>query len=411
MTTSNDERDVPASAPTAVEAAVRPDAGRAKDPTAVERQRRRRAKLRANRALAPLKRDNPAAVTVKPSQPVAMRYASVTATVTQTVTDSVTPRVTAQRRKSQRLQAFTDAVTVTPVTVGASRPTVIDASRVTVLRPKPVTRRRIAPVLAAVLFVLAVAIGGVGICINAWFAESLGRTPEAARLFLALGVCVDGLALMLPTVASRLADARHYLGALVAWVLWSATMVFALLASAGFAGLNISDVTAGRAREALTGQALAARIETLQTERKAITQTRSVTALEAELQAVQPTAATVWKQTNGCRDVTVPASGQACTAVLQARARVSEAQRRDVIDDELRDAEVRLAAAPAISSADPQAATAAKLISFVTLGSLAPDVDGIGTLRILLLTLLPQCGGLVLMLAGLAWKGHSDYRD
>src|SRR5262249_19638582 len=150
----------------------------------------------------------------------------------------------------------------------------------------------------------------VGIAINGWFAGSLGKTSEAAMLFIAIGVAADGLALVLPTTALRLAQARHYGGAVVAWLLWVLTMAFALLASAGFAGLNIADVTAVRARDALTGQTLAARIERLQSERATIAETRPVGVLEAELQVAQPSAAAVWKQSNGCRDVTIVASGQ-----------------------------------------------------------------------------------------------------
>jgi hypothetical protein len=180
-------------------------------------------------------------------------------------------------------------------------------------------------------------------------------------------------------------------------------MTFVLLASAGFAGLNIADVTAGRAREVLTGQAVSARIATLQAERAAITERRSVAALEAELQAAQPAAAAVWKRSSECRDITMAASAQACAGVLQARQRLGEAQRRDAIDAELRDAETRLADAPAISSADPQAVTAAKLVNWITAGLITLTTADIGTLRLFLLTLLPQCAGLVLMLAGLTW--------
>ena len=111
-------------------------------------------------------------------------------------------------------------------------------------------------------------------------------------------------------------------------------MALALLASAGFAGMNIADVTAARARDALGAETLTVRIERLQSERTGITEKRSVAALEADLQATQPSAAAVWKQANGCRDVTIAASGQACTAVLQARQRLAEAQRRDVLDAE-----------------------------------------------------------------------------
>jgi len=94
------------------------------------------------------------------------------------------------------------------------------------------------------------------------------------------------------------------------------------------------------------------------------------------------------------------ATAQACAGVLQARQRLGEGQRRDAIDA---DAETRLADAPAISSADPQAITAAKLVNWISAGIVTLTTADIGTLRLFLLTLLPQCAGLVLMLAGLTW--------
>ena len=97
------------------------------------------------------------------------------------------------------------------------------------------------------------------------------------------------------------------------------------------------------------------------------------------------------------------ATAQACAGVLVARQRLGEGQRRDAIDAELRDAETRLADAPAISSADPQAITAAKLVNWISAGIVTLTTADIGTLRLFLLTLLPQCAGLVLMLAGLTW--------
>jgi hypothetical protein len=56
--------------------------------------------------------------------------------------------------------------------------------------------------LAVTLGVVACVVGAVGIAINGTFAGNLGRTPEA-------------LALLLPTVTSRLAQARHFAGAAV----------------------------------------------------------------------------------------------------------------------------------------------------------------------------------------------------
>src|SRR5262249_19570967 len=139
--------------------------------------------------------------------------------------------------------------------------------------------------LAAILTVLALVIAAVGIAINGWFAGSLGKTTEAAALFVALGITADVLAFLLPTVASRLFEAGRYAGATIAWMLWAATMAFALLASAGFAGMNVADVTAARAKDALAAETLTVRIQRIQSERTGITEKRSVAALEADLQA------------------------------------------------------------------------------------------------------------------------------
>jgi hypothetical protein len=51
------------------------------------------------------------------------------------------------------------------------------------------------------------------------------------------------------------------------------------------------------------------------------------------------------------------------------------------------------------STADPQVISAAKLVSWVSLDRLRPSLDDFAMLRLLVLTLLPQLGGLVLMLS------------
>jgi hypothetical protein len=87
------------------------------------------------------------------------------------------------------------------------------------------------PFLTIALAGLAVAIWGVGVAINSWFAASLGNTVQASWLFIAIGMTADGFALLLPTTACCLAHARHYFGTAAAWLLWTATMAFALLAA------------------------------------------------------------------------------------------------------------------------------------------------------------------------------------
>ncbi len=65
--------------------------------------------------------------------------------------------------------------------------------------------------------------------------------------------------------------------------MWAMVFVVTFLATVGFAGMNIADVTASRARVADQGAALAQRVTQLRTERAAILEMRPVPAIEVEL--------------------------------------------------------------------------------------------------------------------------------
>lgn len=189
------------------------------------------------------------------------------------------------------------------------------------------------------------------------------------------------------------------MAAAVAWALWTITIAVALMATVGFAALNIADTTAARAKAVTERAALTARIERLRAERGGITEGRSVAAIEAELQRTQPGAATVWRATAGCRDVTLPASGDVCAPVLALRQAQATAERRDVLDADLHEAESQLRLLPSVMAADPQADTAARLISWMSFGLITVTSNDIHLARIAGMTLVPQLAGLVLMLA------------
>jgi len=135
----------------------------------------------------------------------------------------------------------------------------------------------------AALAALAVAVAWFGIRINAWYGGTLGRTPEASTLLSGLSVSADVLALILPTTARTLWTDRRRMAAVVAWALWTITIAVALMATVGFAALNIADTTAARAKTVTERAELTARIERLRSERGGITESRSVAAIEAEL--------------------------------------------------------------------------------------------------------------------------------
>jgi hypothetical protein len=73
----------------------------------------------------------------------------------------------------------------------------------------------------------ALALAGVGIAMNGWFARSLGSSDAAGWLFLAIGVAADIVALVVPSCAARLWQARHRATSLAGWakrLRWLATM-------------------------------------------------------------------------------------------------------------------------------------------------------------------------------------------
>jgi len=257
-----------------------------------------------------------------------------------------------------------------------------------------------------VLAAIACAIAWFGLNINAWYGATLGKTAEASLWLAGLSVAADALALILPAAARTLWQDGKRGESLIAWGLWGTTIVIALLATIGFASLNIADTTAARGRIADENAGLAERVGRLRAERTAVAETRSVNAIEAELQRAQPRAAAVWHATAGCTDVTRPISGEACADVLKLRQAIGMAQQRDALDAELKQAEQRLAHLPAVTTADPQAETAARLANWVTLDAIHIAPRDVHMARVLGMTLLPQISGLVLMLAMALWQPY-----
>src|SRR6516165_4325134 len=70
---------------------------------------------------------------------------------------------------------------------------------------------------------------------NGWFARSLGSSDAAGWLFFAIGVASDLVALVVPSCAARLWQARHRATSLAGWVVWAMTFAFAVTAGIGFA--------------------------------------------------------------------------------------------------------------------------------------------------------------------------------
>jgi hypothetical protein len=260
-----------------------------------------------------------------------------------------------QRKRAEKSVTETDL----PLPVPASVPATV-STPVTPLPPSTATfravtpsRRHAAPIL---LTVAALALAVVGMTMNGWFARSLGSTDAAGWLFLAIGVAADLVALVMPSCAAGLWRAGQRATALAGWAVWLMTFVFAVTAGIGFASVNIADVTMARASRA----------------------TPAVTTAQAAL------ADAISSRDRECKG----GVGRFCR---EREAAVNE--RRQAVDLTMRSVE---------QTADPQTEAAIRLVAWATHGMLRPTGDDFAMLRLVLLALLPQIGGILLMVG----RGH-----
>ncbi|GLH76806.1 hypothetical protein SSBR45G_17140 [Bradyrhizobium sp. SSBR45G] len=217
--------------------------------------------------------------------------------------------------------------------------------------PRKVVERPRITASSILLQLAALALAAVGMAMNGWFAHSLGSNSTAGWMFLAVGVTADLVALVMPTCAARLWQGRHRASALTGWTVWLMTFVFAVTAGIGFASTNISDVTLARA-------------------------SRVTPAVQAAQTALSDAMIARDRECKG-------GVGKFCR---EREAAVAE--RRQALD---------AAMATVSQTADPQTEAAIKLVAWVSRGVVKPSADDFIMLRLILLALLPQIGGILLM--------------
>jgi hypothetical protein len=215
--------------------------------------------------------------------------------------------------------------------------------------PATSLRRRLASIF---LVIAALALAAVGITINGWFARSLGASDTAGWLFLAIGVAADVIALVMPCCAAELWQAGRRITAVAGWAIWLVTFTFAVTAGIGFASTNISDTALARASR--------------------------VTPAVATAQAALSDAMT--------------ARDRECKGGVGKFCREREAvvaERRQILDS---------AMGSVGRAADPQTDAAIKLVTWGSRGMLQPALEDFAMLRLILLALLPQIGGILLVI-------------
>jgi hypothetical protein len=95
---------------------------------------------------------------------------------------------------------------------------------------------------------------------------------------------------------------------------------------------------------------------------------------------------------------------------MTTRQAMAVAARRDAVEAELRAAQEKLAALPAIqATADPQAEMAAKIIDLISIGRVAPEPQHIARLRTAGLAVMPTLAGIVMMLGMALRRGSAAW--
>jgi hypothetical protein len=208
------------------------------------------------------------------------------------------------------------------------------------------TERRSVPQMT--LTVAAFGLAAIGVIMNGWFARSLGSSDVAGWMFLGLGVAADLAALALPSCA---AQARKRSVAIAGWSVWTISFAFAMIAGIGFASVNISDVTLARSSRS--------------------------------------TPATI--TANAALSDAMTARDRECKGGVGKFCRERETavgDRRQALDAAMRSV---------TQTADPQTEAAIQIVAWISMGTLKPIGDDFAMLRLILLALLPQVGGILLM--------------
>jgi hypothetical protein len=86
------------------------------------------------------------------------------------------------------------------------------------LSPVMASRSSLRSAASIILMAAALGLAAVGICMNAWYARSLGASEVAGVLFTAVGVASDMVALVMPSVAAMAWQGKRRGAALAGWL-------------------------------------------------------------------------------------------------------------------------------------------------------------------------------------------------
>jgi hypothetical protein len=238
--------------------------------------------------------------------------------------------------------------------------------------------------LAAVVFLIGLVAGGLGLYLNWIFLLTFGW------VFAATGLLIDAMALALLPAASKLLVSGRRALATVTFAVYLGAVAVVVMNALGYAHQYIGDAVSGRGASIDERASLVQEIARLKTERE-------------NLAAFTPTTAEAVTAATVARNQECGRVGENCrrrVAELAAAQRDKDLTDRAVeLDGKVAASSARLKSMPVVASADPQVDAAMRVIPWLTRGYVtlaAADLEMIRLLGIALPTIL---GGLMITIA------------
>jgi hypothetical protein len=282
------------------------------------------------------------------------------------------------------------------------------------LQPLATTRRLVPDLnnarvdyLSACGRLLALGLATVGLTANATFGASMGNTVWQQTLYALLWASIDGIALWLPTMALWLWRSRHFMLSGAAWMICAGAIYASALAANGFLSGTVENTIAERQSLIEQRARLTKHKEELERDLADVQLPRVLTsdAGIATLEAAVKSKAEARQQECLRRG---PICHQYENEETDLRKQLADAQasragrdRADKLKEEITADQRAIDGLPAVTNADPQAASMTMFLRWASFGWLGPSMTSVAASRIGMVVIFLAMPGFLLLLCGL----------
>jgi hypothetical protein len=254
---------------------------------------------------------------------------------------------------------------------------------------------------------LALGLAAVGLIANATFGASMGSAAWQQMLYALFWVAIDLIALWLPSMALWLWRSQHRTLSAVAWVICAGAIYSSALAANGFLSTTVGNTIAERQGLIEQRAGLVRHKEGLERDLAAIQLPPFITS-DAEIDTLE--AAVKSKVAARVRECLRP--GPIChqyeneeselrKKLADVHASRAAYDRADNLKAAITADQHAIDALPAITNADPQAASMAAFLQWASFGRLGPSTNAVAASRIGVVVIFLALPGFLLMLCGL----------